>query len=102
VNFSSGLRWQKRERELFDESCRVSATHGIAPAQPLVTVSAMRIELPLPSWAETMPRADDDAHTLTVAASPVEWTPWQWGSEPVTTLRTQVDAAAPVAVKITF
>lgn len=62
----------------------------------------MRIELPLPSWAETMPRADDDAHTLTVAASAMEWAPWQWGSEPAATLRTQVDAAAQVTVTLTF
>jgi hypothetical protein len=102
VNFSSRRAWQKRERELFDDSCRVSATHGIAPAQPLVTVDDMRIELPLPSWAETMPRADDDAHTLTMAPSPMEWTPWQWGSDPAPTLRTQVDAMPVVPVTLTL
>jgi hypothetical protein len=102
VIFSSGFAVQKHERELFDESCRVSATHGFAPTQPLVTVGDMRIELPLPSWAETMPRADDDAHTLTMAPSPLEWTPWQWGSDPTPTLRTQVDVLPVVAVTLTL
>ena len=62
----------------------------------------MRIELPLPSWAETVARIDDDAHTLTVATLPMEWTPWQWGNDPAPTLRTQVDAALPVALTLTF
>jgi len=64
----------------------------------------MRIELPLPSWADTTPRADDDAHTLTVAAAPatLEWAPWQWGSDPTPTLRLQVEAALPVTVTVTF
>jgi hypothetical protein len=63
----------------------------------------MRIELPLPSWADTAPRADDDAHTLTVAPpSPMEWTAWQWGSDPSPTLRLQVEAAPPVTVTVTF
>jgi hypothetical protein len=62
----------------------------------------MRIELPLPSWADTTPRVDDDAHTLTVATAPLEWTPWQWGSDPAPTLRLQVEAAAPLTVTLTF
>jgi len=63
----------------------------------------MRIELPLPAWADTAPRTDDDAHTLTVApTTSIEWTPWQWGSDPAPTLRAQVTAAAPVAVTLTF
>lgn len=49
-----------------------------------------------------MPRADDDAHTLTVAAAPMEWAPWQWGSDPVPTLRLHVAAAPPVTVTLTF
>ncbi len=70
--------------------------------QRLVTVGIMRIELPLPSWADTAPRVDDDAQTLTVAHTPVEWAPWQWGSEPAPTLRTHVEAAAPAAITLTF
>ena len=62
----------------------------------------MRIELPLPSWADTAPRIDDDAHTLTVASSTVEWTPWQWGGDPAPTLRTQVLAAPRVALTLTL
>jgi hypothetical protein len=62
----------------------------------------MRIELPLPSWADTMPRADDDAHTLTVAPVTMEWSPWQWGSDPSPTLRLQVEAAPLVTVTLTL
>ncbi|HET8745743.1 MAG TPA: hypothetical protein VFM98_09060 [Ramlibacter sp.] len=62
----------------------------------------MRIELPLPALADITPRADDDAHTLTVAAWPMEWTPWQWGSDPAPSLRVQVDAVRAVAVTLTF
>ena len=63
----------------------------------------MRIELPLPSWNEATHRADDDAHTLTVEASPAsDWSPWQWASEPEATLRTQVAAATPAPVTITL
>ena len=36
----------------------------------------MRIELPSASWADTVHRADDDAHTLTVASqSASDWAP---------------------------
>jgi len=62
----------------------------------------MRIELPLPSWADTMPRVDDDAHTLTMAPAPMEWAPWQWGSDPAPTLRLQIEAAPKVTVTLTF
>lgn len=64
----------------------------------------MRIELPLPSWADIGPRAEDDAHTLTMAPtpSPVEWTPWQWGSEPAPTLRTQVEVLPAVVLTLTL
>jgi hypothetical protein len=62
----------------------------------------MRIELPLPSWADTTPRVDDDAHTLTVAAAPMEWAPWQWGSDPAPTLRLQVEAAPAVTITLSF
>jgi hypothetical protein len=63
----------------------------------------MRIELPLPSWAESAPRAEDDAHTLTVASAPAtEWVAWQWATEPTRPLRTQVGAAFPVTITLTF
>jgi hypothetical protein len=75
----------------------------MARLQPLVTVQAMRIELPLPSWNESTQRADDDAHTLTVEASAAsEWSPWLWASEAAATLRTRPDVAAPVTVTVTF
>ena len=62
----------------------------------------MRIELPLPSWADTTQRVDDDAHTLTVAPAALEWSPWQWGSDPAPTLRMQVEAPPQVAITLTF
>jgi hypothetical protein len=75
----------------------------MARMQRLVTVHPMRIELPLPSWNESTQRADDDAHTLTVeAAATTEWSPWQWSTEPVATLRTRVEAPAPVTVTVTL
>jgi hypothetical protein len=64
---------------------------------------SMRIELPSASWADTVQRAEDDAHTLTVASAPAtEWAAWQWATEPARPLRTQVSAALPVTVTLTF
>ena len=62
----------------------------------------MRIELPLPSWADTTPRADDDAHTLTVAPAPLEWTPWHWDGNPSPTLRLQVGSAPRAPLTLTL
>jgi hypothetical protein len=64
--------------------------------------AVMRIELPLPSWAETTLRVDDDAHTLTMAPSPLDWAPWQWGSDPAPILRLQVEAAPAVTLTLTL
>ena len=63
----------------------------------------MRIELPPASWADTAQRAEDDAHTLTVAgpAAP-DWVQWQWHVHPALVLHTQVAADAPVTLTITF
>jgi hypothetical protein len=64
----------------------------------------MRIELPSASWADTVQRAEDDAHTLTVAAQPAtEWLGGSWRAEPQQeALRTEVSDAPPVFVTITF
>ena len=63
----------------------------------------MRIELPSTSWADTVQRAEDDAHTLTVATQPAtEWLGGSWRAEPQQALRTQVGEAQPVFVTITF
>ena len=62
----------------------------------------MRIELHLPALTDTTPRADDDAHTLTVATAAIEWAPWQWGSDPAPTLRIHVDTAPGLTVTLTF
>ena len=62
----------------------------------------MRIELPLPTWAEFSQRAEDDAHTLTVAPPSPEWVGWQWACEPATTLRTEVDAEPGATLTLTL
>jgi hypothetical protein len=63
----------------------------------------MRIELPPASWADTAHRAEDDAHTLTVAAQPApDWVQWQWPADPALAVRTQVPVTEPQALTITF
>lgn len=58
----------------------------------------MRIELPANDWVDAMQRAEDDAHTLTIAAQPaVGWIAGAWQPEAALTLRTEV-AVLPVAV----
>lgn len=63
----------------------------------------MRIELPPASWADTVLRPEDDAHTLTVAApaSP-DWVHWQLPADPARASRTEVAAGEPVPLTITF
>ena len=67
----------------------------------------MRIELPSTTWADSAHRADDDAHTLTVAplhaplAAP-HWPGDVWTSDPASSLRTQVSAEAPVTLTLTL
>lgn len=65
----------------------------------------MRIELPSNSWADTVHRPDDDAHTLTVAAqSASDWAPLQLLPDPQTSLstRTEVRRAEPLVLTITL
>jgi hypothetical protein len=67
----------------------------------------MRIELPSTTWADSAHRADDDAHTLTVAplhaSGPApHWPGDSWTSDPATTLRTQVSADAAVTLTLTL
>jgi hypothetical protein len=63
----------------------------------------MRIELPANTWADAAHRADDDAHTLTVAAvPPPHWPGDSWTSAPALTLRTQVAGAEPVTLTLTL
>lgn len=63
----------------------------------------MRIELPLPAWNESTQRADDDAHTLTLAPAPAtEWVPWHWPTDPAPTLRAGIAAQPPVTVTVTL
>ena len=53
----------------------------------------MRIELPSTPWADSAHRADDDAHTLTVAPL---------NPEPGAALRALVPDRAPVTLTLTF
>lgn len=63
----------------------------------------MRIELPSASWADTVQRAEEDAHTLTVAAQPAtEWLGGSWRAEPLQSLSTSVGDAEPVFLTLTF
>lgn len=63
----------------------------------------MRIELPSNTWADTLLRAEDDAHTLTIAAAPAnDWHAGFWGEQPAPLLRTEVAASEPVTVTLTF
>lgn len=72
-------------------------------AQRVVTVGSMRIELPLPAWADAAQRAEDDAHTLTVAAErPADWVTWQWPLEPGAGLRCEVPAAGERSLTLTL
>jgi hypothetical protein len=82
--------------ELLDRPC-------FGPCNRWLQCGSMQIELPAASWAETAHRADDDAHTLTVAshATP-DWVHWQLPADPAQSARTQVAATEPVTVTITF
>ena len=63
----------------------------------------MRIELPSPSWADTALRADDDAHTLTVAApARTDWLSGGWQADPALTLRTEIAKAETLVLTLTF
>ncbi|HEX7888030.1 MAG TPA: hypothetical protein VF522_01615 [Ramlibacter sp.] len=63
----------------------------------------MRIELPPASWADTAQRAEDDAHTLTVAApAAADWVQWQWPTGPEETLRVEVPGEQPRRLTLTF
>lgn len=64
---------------------------------------SMRIELPPASWADTAHRAEDDAHTMTVATHPApDWVRWQLPSQPAASTRTEIQRTDPVTVTITF
>jgi hypothetical protein len=63
----------------------------------------MRIELPPPSWADASQRSEDDAHTLTVAASAAgDWVQWQWPPQAAPAARVEVPAAQPQGLTLTF
>jgi hypothetical protein len=63
----------------------------------------MRIELPSASWADTVHRAEDDAHTMTVAAQPaLDWFAGAWSAGCGLTQRTEVAAGEPLAITLTL
>ena len=63
----------------------------------------MRIELPSASWADTVHRADDDAHTLTVASqSASDWAPLDLLPQADTALGVRVEITATPALVLTF
>lgn len=71
--------------------------------QRVVTVQGMRIELPSTTWADTLHRAEDDAHTLTVSAQPAhDWSAVPWTAEPEPLLRADVAPGEPLVLTLTF
>lgn len=66
---------------------------------------SMRIELPSTSWADTVHRAEDDAHTLTVAAQTAsDWAPLQLLPDPpgAPCARAEVQCGEPLVLTITL
>jgi hypothetical protein len=64
----------------------------------------MRIELPSASWADTLLRAEDDAHTMTIAAHQptADWLGGSWLAETALVLRTEVAADEPQVLTLTL
>jgi hypothetical protein len=63
----------------------------------------MRIELPATTWADAAHRADDDAHTLTMAPLPAtHWLVESWTGDPAATLRTEVSSQPAVTLTLTL
>lgn len=61
--------------------------------------------MPTASWANAAPRAEDDAHTLTVAGqSPSEWAPLELlaAADGSLAARTEVADFDPVVLTITY
>jgi hypothetical protein len=76
---------------------------GCALCNAWLQCGSMRIELPPASWADPAHRAEDDAHTLTVASHPApDWVHWQLAVEPASRTRTGIEDGEPVTVTITF
>jgi hypothetical protein len=64
---------------------------------------SMRIELPTTSWVDPAQRAEDDAHTLTVAAQPAtDWFTGAWTADLALALRTEVAASEPLVLTLTL
>lgn len=63
----------------------------------------MRIELPPASWTDAAPRAEDDAHTLTLVAQSADaWRAPAALIDPSQTLRTGIGPAAVETLTLTF
>ena len=65
----------------------------------------MRIELPSSPWADTAPRAEDDAHTMTIAGhSASDWAPLQLlpEADDAQAVRTRVATPEPVILTLTL
>ncbi|MDB5954141.1 hypothetical protein [Ramlibacter sp.] len=64
----------------------------------------MRIELPSTSWADTVHRAEDDAHTLTMAAAQpaLDWFAGAWSANCGLSQRVEVAAGEPLVLTLTL
>ena len=63
----------------------------------------MRIELPTATWADTANRVEDDAHTLTLAPTPLPgWVEGPLVPDSGPTLHVKVPDTEPVVLSITL
>ena len=63
----------------------------------------MRIELPTATWADAANRVEDDAHTLTLAPTPLPgWVEGPLLPDSGPTLHVEVPDTAPVVLSITL
>jgi hypothetical protein len=59
--------------------------------------------MPRSTWADTVQRAEDDAHTLTMAAqAQAAWVPWPLPAETGPAVRVEVPDGEPVFFTLTF
>ena len=73
------------------------------PCNDWLQCSSMRIELPSTTWADAAHRADDDAHTLTMAPLlAAHWPAEAWTGDPAATLHTEVSTEPAVTLTLTL
>jgi hypothetical protein len=76
----------------------------LEPCNRWLQCGHMRIELPSASWADTVHRAEDDAHTLTMAAAQpaLDWFAGAWSANCGLSQRVEVAAGEPLVLTLTL